>query len=222
MSTRLALPLVAVLALAVMGCEQGTTKKDVAQAQNKVAKKQQDVQKAQANAQEKIAAQQENVDKARHEAMKPVVDDNGNDQNKNKAEANGDVQKAEQKLDKTKADTNAKVQKAQADVQEAKTDLQNKEAKFKQTQDRDAFLKQVDQQLAAADQKIDQLKKDKDNAKDNPAKQQVQDKIDKLQAQRDRVNDAEKEMKKADVLKWQGHQKNVQTQLAELDNLMKQ
>jgi len=215
MSMKLFCPILATLALFVAGCEEGTTRKDVAKAEKKVLNEQQDVDQAKADANVKIAAQKDDVEKTRRETMKPVIEDSTGQIGANEKVA------AEQKdVDKTKADANAAIQKEQTDVQGAKEELQDTKAKFKQTEERDAFATQVDQQLATADQRIDQLKKDKDAAKDAAAKQPIQDKIDKLQAQRDRVKDALGEMKKADVLKWQDHQKNVQTQSAELDKLL--
>jgi len=215
MATKLICPFFASLALAVAGCQEGTTREDVADARADVQEEQQDVAEAQADAQSDIAAAQDDADEARREANKPVLD--GDD----KADAQEDIADAQADIAEAQADANAEVQDEQADVAEAQKELQQTEAELQQTQARDAFAQQAEQQLALADKKIEELKDREDNA-DGAAEQATEDQIEKLQAQRDRVEDGLDDMKSAEVMNWQDHQRNVQLALSELNRMMQE
>ena len=215
MSMKLLSPLFASLALIVAGCQESTTREDVADARADVLEEQQDVATAQADANADVAAEQDDLDAARREANKPVLDGDES------AEAAKDLADEKRDIAAARADANEEVLDEKRDVAEAAKDLQTTEAELQQTQARDAFAQQAEQQLALADKKIEELEAREDNA-DGAAEKAFQDQIAKIKAQRDPVDDAVDDMKSAEIMKWQDHQKNAQLAMSELNRMMQE
>src|SRR5688572_20433328 len=122
MSTKLISPLFAALALIVAGCQEGTTREDVADARADVQEEQQDVAAARSDADADVAAEQDDVDAARREANKPVLDAD------DAAEADKDLADEQQDVAAARADANEEVIDEKTDVAEAQKTLQQKEA----------------------------------------------------------------------------------------------
>jgi len=190
------------LAFAFAGCQESTTRSDVAEAREDLQEEQQDVAEAQQEAAEDVADAQHDADQARHESMKPVLENN----------ATGEVAE-------TQADANAEIRDEQKDVDEAAENLKKTEAEYQATQARDGFAKQADEQIKLADERIAQLEERHDNA-EGAAGETIQLQIDSLKSQRNRVKEAVDDLKGEELMKWQDHQRTVQQEIDALQKLL--
>ena len=197
------------LAVGFAGCQEATTRSDVADAREEVRDEQQDVAEAKREAGEEIADAEHDADQARHEAMKPVLE---GDAAEEAAEANQNVAEA-------KADANAEIRDEQKDVDAAAAELKKTEAEHQATLARDGFAKQANQQIELADERIAQLEERHDNAEGAEA-ETLQKQIDALKSQRDRVKDAVDGLQGEELMKWQDHQRTVQQEVSTLQQLL--
>lgn len=199
----------AALAVVALGCQQATTERDVADAREDLREEQQDVADAKADAQADVAEEQQDVDAARREAMKPVLDENENirDEQADVAEAQHDGADA--------------VADEQQDVADAAADVRKKEAELAATRARDGFAADAEGKLAKADQTISTLKEKASNAS-GAEKTELDAKIDRLQEQRDRAEDAIDDLKSAELMKWDAHKPTVNSAMAELDKAIQE
>lgn len=195
----------------IAGCTESTTQEDVADAQQSVQEEQQDVSEAQTEARENIAEEQQDVAQTRREAMKPVLDDDAAD----------DIRDEQQDVAEAQKEGAEDINEEQQDVAEAQQDLAKTEQERQATVARDAFAAQIDRHLKAADDKIEQLENTADT-QEGAAKEATQQKIDELQAARDKVKEAVDDMRGEELMKWQEHQRHVNTALTELNAKMTQ
>jgi DNA repair exonuclease SbcCD ATPase subunit len=197
--------------LALAGCAESTTQDDVADAQQDVQEEQQDVAEVQTEAREDIAEEQQDVAETRREAMKPVLDDDAAD----------DINAEQQDVAEAQEEGSEAIAEEQQDVTEAQQDLAKIEQERQATVARDAFAAQIDRHLKAADDKIEQLENTADT-QDGAAQEATQQKIDELEAARDKVKEAVDDMRGEELTKWQEHQRHVNTALTELNAKMNQ
>jgi DNA repair exonuclease SbcCD ATPase subunit len=178
---------IAGVALIVSGCQDATTRDDVADAQEDLQEEQQDVAEAQREVKEEMADAQAD----RYATNKPVIDDDV-------AAAQEDVKDEELEAQHAAAELEATRQKQQA------------------TQDRDSFVKEAERQLADLQTRINQLK-DEADAAEGENKQALNQRIEALENQHQRAEEALEEMKTAELAHWQVHQEPVRTALNELE-----
>ncbi len=190
------------LALGFAGCQESTTRSDVAEAREDLQEEKQDVAEAERDATENVADAQHDRDQARHESMKPVLGDN-----------------ATEEVADAQADANAEIRDEQQDVDEAATELKKMEAEYQATQAREDFVEQANQQIKLADERISQLEERHDNA-EGAAAETLQTQIDALKSQRDRVQDAVDDLKGEELMQWQDHQRTVQQEVDALQKLL--
>lgn len=211
----------ALLGLAAAGCTEGTTRKDVASAQQKLDQAKQDTADAVHDAKNDIADVQR--DAREHMVNKPVIPDNsasvdanGNyvhNNNPNAVDAQRDIAAAQQKANEKIADAKDKERSAAAD-------LKTTEQEFQATQERDSFIKESEMRLADYDKRIDDLNAQAANAT-AADKDAINRQVDSVKSARDRAKDALDEVKKADLASWKNHQDHVRTAFQELDNSAK-
>ncbi len=207
--SRIALSALATIAVLVtMGCSQETTRKDVASARDKLQKEQQQTADTAHQGQRDVADAQQRAQE--HTVAKPVTTDQtpaneSADQNK---VADAQVNAAE------------KIAKQKEKEREAAGNLADKEQAFKDTQARDAYVKEVVQKLADTDKQIDGLKQKASNAQ-GADKDAINRQVDMLKTQRDMAQKALNDLKGADLANWKNHQEHVQLALRDLDNSMR-
>jgi chromosome segregation ATPase len=198
---RAALPAaVAGVALVTMGCTDATTRDDVADAREELREEQADVAEARNEAQDEMAEAREEYTVGR-----PVTED--------------ESAEAQQELADARQDANEEIAEEQADAESAKAGLQATQQDQQATAARDNYVKEVEQQLADIEAKIDELEEDASNAEGTEA-DNLNLRIETLQAQHDRAEEALGELKSADINHWQTHQEHVRTAMQDLNNSM--
>lgn len=208
----------ALLGLAATGCTEGTTRKDVASAQQTLDQAKQNTAEVVQDARNDVADAQR--DAREHMVAKPVtpdtstaVDANGNYIHNNTIDAQHDIAVAQQQANDKVADAKDKERSAAAE-------LKTNEQQFQATQERDNFVKNADQRLADYDRRIDELKQQASNATGSN-KDAIDRQIDAVKNARERVSDALDEVKKSDIAAWKNHQDHVRMAFQELDNSVK-
>jgi hypothetical protein len=138
----------AVLAVVgAVGCSEGTTRKDVASARDKLDKEKQQTAETVREAQRDVADAQNTKE---HTAAKPVTPDQTPADQQRIADANVD---AAQKILKQKQEERA-----------AAANVADKQQQLQTTQARDAYVREVETKLADIDKQIDSLKQRASNA----------------------------------------------------------
>ncbi len=188
------------MALALAGCDQNTTQKDVAAAQDKARAEERKSEQAREDAQKELAAKQQKVEESRHEVMKPVLN-------------------TEEELQKTRDQQAEKIQKQDEKTRAAEENAAKTQEKFKVEKDRDAYVTNAEARIKDADERIDLLgKQSKDLQGD--AKKAADLKIDELKQARDRVKSELSKTKSAETLQWQDHRAETDQALTRLHDLM--
>jgi hypothetical protein len=200
---RLLTAVLAGVALVAVGCQEATTEKDVADAR-------QDVREEQRETADTVRDAQKDVADARQDAQpytvnRPVTGEDA-------AEARQDVADARHEAQKDIADQ-------KQDEREAALELKTVEQKAAATKARDSFVAQTEQQLADAENRIDQLKTSA-SATDGANKETLDRQIDTLQGHHDRVEDALGNLKTAKLEEWQTHRQHVRMAMQDLNNSM--
>jgi DNA repair exonuclease SbcCD ATPase subunit len=180
--------LVAGVALVASGCQDATTRDDVADAREDVQEEQEDVAEAQQEADEEMADAEQSRDT--YAANKPVIDD--------------DV-----------ADAQEEIKDQQQEADQAVADLRATEQQHQATQARDSFVQQSEKQLADLEARIKQLKERADATEGENATA-LNQQVEALENQHERAEEALEELKDAEVAEWQAHQEPVRTALNEL------
>jgi len=193
---------VAGVALVATGCTNATTRQDVSDAREGVRKEQEDVAKARDEAADDVAEARR--DAQEHIVGKPVTSDD-------EAEARQEVAEAQHDAAQNIADE-------KEDVQAAATELRTEEQRLQATQARDAYVKEVEGQLTAIEKNIDQLE-EQASATEGANKDALNLRIEALQAQHDRAQEALDTLKNADLATWQNHQLHVRTALEAFRNV---
>ena len=146
---RFALPASAAVAMLItVGCSQGTTRKDVADARQNVQEEKQETAQAQKEGQQNVAEAQHEVQQ--RTANKPVTPEQQNEVQQNVAEA--------------KKDANQNVAEEKQETRQAEAKLKETQQNYQATQNRDAYVNNVNQKLASYKQQIDQLKQQASSA----------------------------------------------------------
>ena len=196
-----------VAALAVVtaiGCSDSTTHKDVAGARDKLQQEKQRTADTIHQGQQDIADAKQKAEE--HTVAKPVTTDQPNKDQRNVAD--------------TQLKVEENVAKQKEKEREAAGNLADKEQQLRDTQSRDAFVKDVEAKLADTDKQIDGLKHKAANAKD-AEKDALNRQVDLLKTQRDMAQKALNDLKSADLANWKNHQEHVQLALRDLDNSMR-
>jgi hypothetical protein len=202
---RALLPALAAVALLVtLGCSEGTTRKDVASARDKLQKEQQQTADAIHQGQQDVADAQRRAQE--HTVAKPVTQDQPTAEQQKVADAQAS---AAQKIAKQKEQERA-----------AAGNLADKEQQFQTTQARDAYIQQVETKLSDTDKQIDALKQRASNAQ-GTEKDAINRQVDLMKTQRDMAQKALNDLKSADLANWKNHQEHVRVALKDLDNSMK-
>jgi len=199
-----ALGLAAVMAV---GCSESTTRKDVASAQEKLDKARANTQEAAQQAKNDVADAQRNAQE--HTVAKPIVTDTY-------ADTRQDV-RAQEKVADAKVDADKKIADAKDKELAAAANLKTTEQQFKDTQDRDAFVREAEMKLSDYDKRIDDLKAQASNAQ-GADRDAINRQIEMVKASRDRASSALSDLKKADLPTWRNHQDHVRLAFQELDN----
>ena len=187
------------LALVVsVGCSETTTRKDVANARDKLQNEQQQTAETIREGQNNIADAQRN---AEHTVAKPVTPEPTADQ---------------QKIADAQQDAVEKVAKQKEQERAAAANLADKEQQFQATQARDAYIKEVENKLADTDKQVDALKQQASNAQD-AQKDAINRQIETMKTQRDLAQKALNDLKGADLASWKNHQEHVRLALQDLD-----
>ncbi len=211
MRSRILSSVALVLAAAVaVGCSESTTRKDVASAQEKL-------DKAHANAQDAVQQAHNDVADAQrtaqeHMVAKPVV----TDEPVPPVETRRDITSQEKVAD-AQVDANKKIADAKDKELAAAANLKTTEQQFKDTQDRDAFVKDAELKLKDYDNRINTLKQQASNAQ-GADKDALNHQVELVKAARDRASTAISEVKKADLPTWKNYQDHVRMAFQELDN----
>jgi len=95
-------------------------------------------------------------------------------------------------------------------VAEAAKNLNDEQARLQATQARDAYVKDVESQLAALQTNIDQMQTQADDAAD-AEQEAINARIEALQAQHDRTEEALDNLKGADLATWETHKEEVRS-----------
>jgi DNA repair exonuclease SbcCD ATPase subunit len=199
------------LAAAVaVGCSESTTRKDVASAQEKL-------DKAHANAQDTVQQAHNDVSDAQrtaqeHMVAKPVVTDEPAPPVETRRNINN-----QEKVADAQVDAKNKIADAKDKEVAAAANLKTTEQQFKDTQDRDAFLKEAESKLTDYDNRISTLKQQASNAQ-GADKDAFNRQVELVKAARDRASSAISELKKADLPTWKNYQDHVRMAFQELDN----
>ena len=188
------------MALALAGCNQNTTQKDVASAQDKARAEERKSEQAREDAQKELAAKQQKVEESRQEAMKPVAS-------------------REDELQKTREQQAEKVQKQDEKTRAAEDKAAKTEEKFTAEKDRDAYIANAEAQIKDADERIDMLGKQSKDLQGDP-KKAADLKIDELKQARDRLKSELSKTKSAETLRWQDHRAETDQALTRLHDLM--
>jgi DNA repair exonuclease SbcCD ATPase subunit len=191
------------VALVMTGCADATTQEDVAGAREELREEEADVAEAQDEAQQEIAEAE--AEAQEHTVGKPVTEDDA------AAEAQQDVAEARQ-------DAAADIAEEKADVAHAEAELKTEEQRLQATQERDAYVKEVEGQLASIEKDIDGLEEQASNA-EGADKDAINLKIENLNAQHDRIEEALSDLKSADLASWKNHQQHVRTAMQNLENV---
>jgi hypothetical protein len=199
------LKVAAALAVVVfVGCSEGTSRKDVASARDKLQKEQQQTTDAVHQGQRDVADAQQRAEQ--RTVAKPVTPDQPTTDDKKVADAQ--VNAAE------------KVAKQKEQERAAAANLADKEQSFQATQARDAYVKEVENKLADTDKQIDALKQRASNAQ-GADKDAINRQVDMMKTQRDMAKKALNDLKSADLATWKNHQEHVRLALQDLDNSTK-
>jgi len=202
---RLLLPSLAALAvLATLGCSEGTTRKDVASARDKLQKEQQQTAETVREAQRDVADAHQKA--TEHTAAKPVTPD----------QPTAD----QQKVADAKANAAEKIAKQKEQERAAAGNLVDKEKQFQTTQARDAYIKEVETKLTDTDKQIDTLKQRASNAQ-GADKDAINRQVDMMKTQRDLAQKALNDLKGAELANWTNHQEHVRLALQDLDKSMR-
>jgi hypothetical protein len=192
---------VSTLAIVVfVGCSEGTSRKDVASAGDKLQKEQQQTMDAVRQGQRDVADAQQRVEQ--HTVAKPVTPDQPMDQ---------------RKVADAQVNASERVAKQKEQERAAAANLADKEQSFQATQARDAYVKEVENKLADADKQIDTLKQQASNAQ-GADKDSMNRQVDMMKTQRDMAKKALNDLKGADLATWKNHQEHVRLALQDLDN----
>lgn len=183
-----------------LGCADSTTQEDVADAREEVREEQQDVAEAKEEANENIAEAQDNTQE--YTASKPVTDDEAAD--------------AHAELAETQQEAAEDIKDEQEDVAAAQADLRTEEQRLAATQARDAYVQEIEGQLASIEKDIEQMKEQASNA-EGANKDELDQKIAGMEAHHDRVQEALDDLKSADINEWQNHRQHVRTAMQELE-----
>ncbi len=198
---RVFLGITAAIALAVtIGCSEGTTRKDVAAARDKLEKEKQQTSETINEGRREVAQAQE--DAREHVAAKPVTPD----------QATTEAQKIAEARNEAAEDIAQQKEKERA----AAADLADKEQSLQMTQARDAYVREVETKLADTDKQIDILKERASNAQGTD-KEAINQQVDTLKSQRDIAKKALNDLKDADLAHWKNHQEHVRLALQDLD-----
>jgi hypothetical protein len=185
-----------------LGCSEGTTRKDVASARDKLQQEKQQTADAIREGQRDVAEAQRE-----HTVAKPVTPDTRTDA---RTDAQRDVADAQQ-------DAAERIAKQKEKERAAAGQLADTEQAFQNTQARDAYVKDVEQKLADTDSQIDGLKQRASNAQ-GADKDALNRQIDMMKTQRDMAQKALNDLKSADLANWKNHQEHVRLALQDLDN----
>jgi hypothetical protein len=190
--------------LIAAGCSESTTRKDVASAQQKLDDARKNTQDAVQDARQDVREAQ--IDAREHVVAKPVTPDQSTE--------------AQREVADTRNDANQNILDAKEREAHAAAELKTTEQQFKETEAKDAFVKQSEQRLADFDKSIDELKQQASNA-EGATKDAINRQIDAVKAQRDRADKALSDLKDADLASWKNYQDHVRMAFQELDNSVK-
>jgi hypothetical protein len=206
----LSLVILGLVSAMMVGCSEGTSRKDVASAQEKLDKAHANTQEAVQEAKNDVADAQRNAQE--YTAGKPVITNQPID-------TRADVRdnRANEKVADAQVDANKKIADAKDKEAAAVANLKTTEQQFKDTQDRDVFVREAQLKLTDYDKRIEDLKAQaaKTQGADRDA---VNRQIELVKAARDRANSALSDLKKADLPTWKNHQDHVRMAFQELDN----
>src|SRR6185436_1925591 len=173
--------------LVAIGCSQETTRKDVANAQDKLQKERQQTQETIQDAKQDVADAQRRGQE--YTTAKPVTPDT----TATNQPANND------KVADAQIDAAQKIAKQKEKEREAAGNLKDTQASFQMTQERDAYVKDTEQKLADTDKQIDALKDKASNAQ-GADKDAINRQVDMLKTQRDMAQKALNDLKSAELV----------------------
>jgi hypothetical protein len=188
--------------VAFVGCSDATTRKDVANARDKLQKEQQQTADAVQQGQREVADAQQHAQE--RTAAKPVTPDQP-------------ITTEQQKVADAQVSANEKIAKQKEQERAAAANVADKEQTFQATQARDAYVKDVETKLADTDRQIDGLKQRASNAQ-GADKDSINRQVDMLKTQREMAQKALNDLKGADLATWKNHQEQVRLALRDLDN----
>jgi len=186
--------------VAFVGCSEGTSRKDVASARDKLQKEQQQTSDAIHQGQRDVMDAQQRAEQ--RTAAKPVTPEPTTTDDRKIADAQ--VNAAE------------KIAKQKEQERAAAANLADKEQAFQATQARDAYVKEVENKLADTDKQIDGLKQRASTAQ-GADKDGINRQVDVLKTQRDMAQKALNDLKHADLANWKNHQEHVRLALQDLE-----
>jgi hypothetical protein len=182
-------------AILLTGCTGTTTRDDVADARAALEQEQEETAVV-------IREGEQDIVEARreaYEASKPVLEEGRQD------------------IAAVKRDVAETIRAQRKEEQKAVDNLRTAEQALDARQTRDAYVKQVEHDLANIQLEINQLKDRAANA-EGDQKEDLDQQIETLQAQHDRAEDALEELKNADLDDWQVHEQHVRIAMQDLDS----
>ena len=201
---------IAGVALGTIGCADRTTRQDVANARDVLDERQEETAETARAAQQRVAqvereAQRELApDAERHTVNKPVLDE--------AAEQRLRIAEAKREADEAVA---AKLE----EEREAAEELRKTEHNFQETQAREAYVKDMRQKLEDLESRINELEEDASAAKGDE-RDALNERIEALENQHARAEEALDELKSAELTKWRGHQEKVRVAMDDLTSAL--
>lgn len=184
-----------------VGCNQDVDQQDLVSARENVEKEMRETEMTREKVNEEIAEKEREAESIRHEVMKPNSEQ---------------VQEAEQELTEARKEGEAKIEEELQETRDANAKLAETEARLDAQNARDSFLAEHQQQLVAAELKIEELEKSA-NAAEGTSKEVIEAKIELIQTAHSDLKDAIDAVNAVDSLKWQTKMAPVEEARGELD-----
>jgi hypothetical protein len=192
----------------LIGCQEVTTEKDLADARQNVASERRATEEARIAGQENIVAAEQRLEDARHEALRVPYEGGKSD----------DVLQKETELAEAKQDLDEKVASEEQRTMEAEEKAQEVEAKLTATNERDAYLASAKIKLNQLDNKLEAMSDEHAGLDNELAQQKIQTEIDVLQVKRDALKYAIREVEGVGVLLWQTKKPLVESAMENLNS----
>ena len=192
-------------------CTNSVSQNDLSDARQDVEEQKEETRETIADANQKIAEKQADVDEARHEAMKPVATEGDVDA----------VEDEKRELRDTIREGRNDVEEKLEDTSEAEKEAEKVETKLAMQEERDAYIKTAEAKLEAADKRVEELQKQGENL-EGPAKEENELEITQIKDRRNQTSDALETLRDKEVMKWKESKELVDRAMNDLTEEMQE